>query len=221
MNQDTTQPSFPVKFRTPRFVTFVFLFFILILYSGCASFNCTRLENLLGGDTNLIQFSYTIADRLAERAMPPLVPRHPDMPILVTTFVDNNDLHQTSQFGRTLQEHIASRLVQLGYTVREMKLTNTLKIEPKSGETILSRDLTQLSDGQQAQAILAGTVSRTNRILYISARLINPVNNNIIATDDYQLCMDDNVLGMFGLQRQNDYDKPIEEPRQPFLNSIL
>ena len=202
-------------------------FFLMVLAgmfffsSGCTFFNGTRLEPLLGGNTDLIQFSYTIADHLAERAMPPLTPRHPDMPILVTTFVDNNDLQQTSHFGRVLQEHIASRFVQLGYTVRELKLTNTLHIEPKSGETILSRDLTQLSSGQQAQAILVGTISMTNRILYISARLINPVNNNILASDDYRLCMDDNILAMFGLQHRDDIDKPISEPGQPFLNSIL
>jgi TolB-like protein len=194
---------------------------MLLLQSGCSSFNGTRLENILGGKTNLIHFSYTIADHLTERALPPLVPHHPNMPILVTTFVDNNDLQQTSRFGRILQEHIASRFVQLGYTVREIKLSNTLHIEPRSGETILSRDLTQLSDGQQAQTILVGTISRTNRILYISARLINPVNSNILATDDHQLVMDDDTLAMFGLQRQSAGDNPIEEPDQPFLNSIL
>lgn len=204
-----------------RPITFVVLTCMLFFYSGCASFNCTRLETILGDKTNLIKFSYTIAEHLTQRARPPLVPRHPDMPVLVTTFVDNNDLRQTSGLGRVLQEHIASRLVQLGYTVREMKLAGTLQIEPRSGETILSRDLAQLSDGQQAQAILVGTVSRSNRILYISARLINPVNNNILATDDYQLCMDDDILALFNLQRQPQRDQPIEEPRQPYLNSIL
>ena len=213
---------FPSSSSVVPFITFVVLVCILFFYSGCASFNCTRLETILGDKTNLIQFSYTIAEHLTERARPPLVPRHPDLPVLVTTFVDNNDLQQTSRFGRALQEHVASRLVQLGYTVREIKLAGTLQIEPRSGETILSRDLAQLSGGQQqAQAILVGTISRSNRILYISARLINPVNNNILATDDYQLCMDDDILAMFDLQRQAEGDQPIAEPRQPFLNSIL
>ncbi len=208
-------------FLVARLITLAALSSMLLFFSSCASLNCTRLETLFGGDTDLIRFSYNIADHLAQRAMPPLIPRQPNMPVLVTTFVDNNDLEQTSQFGRVLQEHIASRLVQLGYTVREMKLANTLRIEPKSGETILTRDLSQLSSGQQAQAILVGTISRTDRILYISARLINPLNNNILATDDYRLCMDNNIQAMFGLQRQNDIDTPIAEPRQPFLNSIF
>lgn len=214
-------PPITFRFQLSRLIVATVLVFLLFLNNGCSSFNCTRLENILGANTNLIDFSYTIADNLAKRALPPLIPRHPEMPIIVTTFVDNNDLQQTSRFGRVLQEHITSRLVQIGYTVREMKLSNTINIEPKSGETILSRNLAQLKEGQEAQAILAGTISRTNRVLYISARLINPVNNNILATDDYQLCMDGNILAMFGLMHQNGADKSINEPEPPFLNSIL
>lgn len=197
------------------------VFMLLMAQTGCSSFNGTRLESTLGIKTNLIQFSYTIADQLAENTLPPLIRHHPDMPILITTFVDNNNLEQTSQLGRILQEHIASRFVQLGYTVREIKLSSTLNIEQKSGETILSRDLSQLKTGQQAQAILAGTYSRINRILYISARLINPTNHNILATNDYKLYMDDDILAMFESIRQPDEDKLIAEPRQPFLNSIF
>ena len=197
------------------------LLLVMLLGGGCSSFNCTKLENILGSNTNLIDFSYTIADHLVERAMPPLVPLHPDMPVLVTTPVDNNDLSRTSRFGRVLQEHITSRLVQRGYTVREVKIADSLTIEPRSGETILSRNLSHVLDGQPAQAILVGTVSRTNRILYISMRLVNPVNNNIFATDDYRLCMDDDILQMFGLKRQGDLDDPIGEPGQPLLNSVL
>jgi TolB-like protein len=213
--------SFSVHALTSKFVTTTVLIFMAFCNSGCSSFNSTPLESILGANTNLINFSYNIAENLAKRAIPPLIPRHPDMPILVTTFVDNNDLEKTSHFGRVLQEHIASRLVQLGYTVREMKLSNTLKIEPRNGETILSRDLAQLNPDQEAQAILAGTISKTNKILYISARLINPINNNILATDDYQLYMDGDILSMFGLRHQNNNEKAITEPQRPLLNSIL
>ena len=207
--------------RLSQHFTVTFLAFFLFFVCGCSSFNCTPLESILGANTNLVKFSFTIADNLVHRAMPPLIPRHPDMPILVTTFVDNNQLEKTSRFGRVLQEHITSRLVQTGYTVREIKLSSTINIKPKSGETILSRNLAQLNAEQKAQAILVGTISRTNKILYISARLVNPVNNNILATDDYQLCMDENILAMFGLMNQHGSDESISEPRQPLLNPIL
>ncbi len=194
---------------------------LLLLASGCTNLNGTRFEKILGKDADLIDFSYQIADALVERSMPPLIPRHPDMPVLVTTFVDNNDLTRTSPFGRLLQEHIASRLVQLGYTVREIKLTGTLNIEPKSGETVLSRDLAKIIGAQPTQAILAGTVARSDRELYVSARLISPENSNIIASYDHQLYMDDNILAMFGLRRQEEGGQPIVEPRQPRRFSVF
>ena len=194
---------------------------ILLILGGCANLNCTRLEGLLGGKTNLVTFSYKIAEDLVQQALPPLTPIHPEMPVLVTTFVSNSNLEKTSSFGRLLQEHITSRLVQLGYTVRELKVANHLYIEPQSGETILTRNLSQLNPNLQAQAIVVGTFTRTNRILYLSTRLVNPSNNNIISSNDYKLCMDDDILAMFGLQRQMDDTHSISEPPQPFLNKIL
>jgi len=208
------------SFTRPTF-TLLFLFLLTIFLTHCTFFNGTRFEDTLGSDTNLIKFSYTIADNLIESAIPPLVPRHPDMPILVTTFVDNNDLKKTSKFGRILQEHISSRLVQLGYTVREIKMASTLSIVAQHGETILSRDLSLLGKTQDAQAILVGTISHTNRTMYISSRFINPGNNNIVATDDSKLIMDDNVLAMFGMKRVDKNNDTIEEPSQPLLNSVL
>lgn len=194
---------------------------LLVLFCGCSSFNCTRLEQVLGGETNLIKFSYKIADNLIETALPPLIPRDPTMPIIVTTFVDNNRLEQTSRFGRILQEHISSRLVQQGYTVKEIKLADTMSIEQQSGETILSRNLSKLNGTLEAQAILIGTLSRAKRTLYISTRLVNPANSVVIASDDYKLCIDDRIMETLGLQYQGNGTSTIQEPSQPRLNSVL
>lgn len=199
----------------------VLILFLLFQPACSSTVNHTPVENYIGLDTNLVTLSYKIAENLVERTLPPLVPNHPDMPILVTTFVDNNDLTKTSKFGRVVQEHIGSRLVQLGYTVREIKMASTLTIEPKAGETILSRDLAQIGGEHEAQAILVGTISRSERILYISARLINPANNNILATDDYRLRMDDNLLAMFGLRQPDDIDSGVREPSRSLINRIF
>lgn len=197
-------------------MTFATLWTFIAL-SGCSEFNGTRLEKYVGGETNLIKFSYKIAEHLTERAMPPLVPYNNELPLLVTTFVDNNDLAKTSHFGRVLQEHISSRLVQLGYTVKELKLADSLKIQTKSGETILTRDLSKIKDVQQVQAILVGTISRSSRVLYISTRMINPNDATILSSDDFRLVMDDNILAMFGLQRTSISDDPVSEPHRPFF----
>ena len=206
---------------TRPFGSFVTILILIFLLSGCSSFNCTRLENLLGGDVNLITLAEKITDNLVEDALPPLIPRHPDLPILTSTFVCNDNLEETSRFGRLLQEYIGARLVQLGYTVREIKLRDTMQINPGSGEKMLSRDLSQITADQPAQATLVGTYSLNNRTLYISTRLVNPVNKNILSAHSYRLCMDDNLLAMFGLQREMEDKETIEAPSKSILNKIF
>jgi hypothetical protein len=97
-------------------------------------------------------------------------------------------------------------------------------MQEQSGETMLSRNLQELNDKQSlsAQAVLVGTYTYTNRIMYISARLINPKTRNIISSYDYRLCMDDNVLAMFGLKRQpTDSGDEVDSPRDSLINRIF
>jgi TolB-like protein len=207
----------------PHSSTLTFRLTLLILLSftlsSCSSFNCTPLEKHLGAEENLITLAKYITNGLTNQAFPPLMPMQPDLPILVTTFVNNDNLKETSRFSRILQEHITSRLVQLHYTAKEIKLRETLLMQEQSGETMLSRNLQELQTDQSlsAQAILVGTYSYTNRVMYISARLVNPKNRNIISTYDYRLCMDDNILAMFGLRLPppNPGSLPSDEVDQP------
>ncbi len=194
------------------------------LLTGCSSFNCTRLEQQLGAEQNLITLAAQITDNLTQDALPPLMSRQPDLPILTTTFVNNDNLKETSRFGRILQEHITSRLVQLNYTVKEIKLRQTLLMQEQSGETMLSRNLRDLDAKQSlaAQAILVGTYSYTDRVMYISARLINPKDRTIISSYDYRLCMDDNILAMFGLKRQpSSSSDEVDPPRKSLINTLF
>lgn len=195
---------------------------LLFGLTSCSTFNCTRFEKYLGAEQNLINLSHTIAEDLTSTAFPPLAPRNPNKPILTTTFVHNDDLKQTSKLGRILQEHLSSRLVQLRYTVQEIKLRSNLLIEPQSGETMLSRHIQNLRGNHKAQAVLVGTISFTNRTMYISTRLVNPVSTNIIASKDYKICMDDSILAMYGLQRvSGECEDCVDEPAQPLLNKIF
>ena len=192
--------------RLARWPLFVFVVFAV---AACARFNGTSMEDLLGQETDVVKLAYTAADTLAENAMPPLSPRDPDMPILTTTFVDNNDLKKTNQFGRAVQEHMTSRFVQLGYQVREIKLADSLDINPRQGETILSRDLRRLSPNVKAQAILVGTFSRAGHTLYVSTRLIDPADGSIMASTDYRLRIDATLESM------------IAEPAPPVASQLV
>lgn len=189
--------------------------------SSCASLNCTSLESLLGGQADLVQLSYEIADGLISSAMPPLIPNAPEMPVLLTTFTNNNSLEHTSRLGLLLQEQIGSRLVQQGYAVREIRMQQSLDIAPRAGETMLSRELEKLAKTQEAQAVVVGTYSRTDRRLYISARLVNPVDRTILASNDYRICLDKEMLELLDLRLNKGDSTAVPEPSQPFLNRFF
>ena len=211
----------PTKHRIMHSNTIRAFLIVLLLLPGCSVFNETRFEKSLGRDVNLINYSYDIADDLLSSSFPPLVPRQRDMTILTTTFVDANNLPQTSHFGRILQDNIGSRFVQRGYSVKEIRLRKELLIQEGSGETMLSRNLSLLEQHQQAQVVLVGTVSHVQRTMYITARLVNPRDNSIVASRSYRLFMDRNVLAMFNLRAGSESNEMIKAPSEPLMNSVL
>jgi len=198
------------------------LCFLLVVLGGCSSFQADGLTQIFAPRENLIDVAYEIAEELERQAYPPLLPRHPQQPLLTTTFVSNDNLDETSQFSRIMQEHLTSRFVQRGYTVREVKLRNELEVAPLSGEKILSRNIADLQPQQKAQAVAVGTYSIANRVIYISARLIDPVNANILSSVDRRLRMDATLMAMFGL-RPNGGERMnlIAEPRHSFMTRML
>ena len=195
---------------------------MFLMLSGCATFNNTKLEGLLGTNENLIDLAYTIAEDLERQAYPPLTQRNQDLPILITTFANNHNLTETSQFSRILQEHLTSRFVQMGYAVREIKLQKKLHIQPGVGEKMLSRQLEDIQPNQSAQALTVGTYALTNSNVYISARLINPENGNIVSSVDYSIPMNTEMIAMFGIHHTANIPvDPVEEPRASFMTRLL
>lgn len=172
---------------------------LLLLAQGCSNFNGTRLEPVLGGDVNLVRLGDQVAETLIKYAMPPLLPRQPSQPVLIATLVNNDDLADTTTFGRSFQNNIAAGFVDRGYTVKEVKLRRDMLVKREKGEFMLTRDLREMAGKQNAQAIVVGTYAMANRVMYLSVRLVNPVDQAIRAAYEDRLTLDENSLKMLGL----------------------
>lgn len=193
--------------------------FLLFSFTGCSRLNCTRLEKLLGGDVNLISLGRDIADELIGGSFPPLIPRQPEQPVLVTTLANNDNLQDSSSFGRSLQNAVAAEFVRRGYSVNEVKLRGDVSINAGEGEFMLTRDLDELQGKQRAQAVVVGTYTMANRVMYLSVRLVNPGNGSIRSVYEQRICLDENSLRMLGLQLDEDDD--VEAPNEPLLDKFL
>jgi len=201
------------------FVIFILSLVLVTSLAGCSRLNCTRLETLLGGDINLVTLGKDIGVDLISQSFPPLRPRQPEQPVLVTTLVSNDNLNKSSSFGRSLQNSIAAEFVRQGFAVKEVKLRRNVVVNFAEGEFMLTRDLGALQGIQRAQAVVVGTYTMANRMMYLSVRLVKAGDGSIRSVYEKRICLDANSLRMLGLEM--DEDDGVDAPRGSWLDKVL
>ena len=164
------------------------LFFILILTAmlssyGCSSYSSRPTPHIVKG--NLVSIGYQVADRLISN-LKQLI--NSEDSIVVATFVNVDNLNESSTFGRIISEQIASRFSQRGYKVKEVKFRqDTIFMQEGEGEFLLSRDLRVISEKHDASAVVVGTYGEAYNEMYVSARIINPSNGLLVSSCDFGL----------------------------------
>ncbi|MDD2883701.1 MAG: FlgO family outer membrane protein [Dechloromonas sp.] len=117
-------------------------------------------------------------------------------PFLVATLAQIDRLEQSSTFGRIISEQIVSRLTQGGVRVVEMKLRNGVYMKRNEGEFMLTREIREVANAHQAQAVVIGTYAESASMVHVSLKLVDPSSSLILAAHDYALPMDRQVRSM-------------------------
>jgi len=151
---------------------------------------CMYVKASMKLDENMITKDYEAVDILLDTVTPPLMPKER---VLVASFVNVDNMENTTTFGRTISEHYASRLAQHDLGVIEMKLRKSVFIKEEGGEFMLSRDIKELSTTHNAAVVFVGTYSIARYLVYVSARAISVETNTILASYDYKLPIGENV----------------------------
>jgi TolB-like protein len=138
--------------------------------------------------------SYQAVDRMLS-AIPAGRRLPKERPILVATLV-NIDTLAGSRLGRTLSEHLSTRLTKNGYRVIELKLRDSIFIKQAEGELMLSRELREISRSHEAQAVLVGTYSESSGRVYVTVKLVGAADAAVITAEDYLLPIDANVRAL-------------------------
>jgi TolB-like protein len=118
-----------------------------------------------------------------------------DRAVLVATLVDIDKL-AGSRLGRTLSEHLSTRLTKNGYKVMELKLRDTIFVKQSEGELMLSREIREIGKNHEAQALLVGTYSESRGRVYVTIRLVSAADGTVISAHDYLLPIDANVRAL-------------------------
>ncbi len=119
------------------------------------------------------------------------------LPILSTSFVNLDELKETSAFGRLMGVRVASRFSQHGYRIVELRLgKGSVMIQEKNGALVLSKETARLDGSHDAQAIIVGTYSLGENRAYISAKIVGIRDNTVISSYDFSMRMDETLKGL-------------------------
>ena len=147
----------------------------------------TPIPRQINVDVDLIRMSHSVADALVAELRKNHPSFHQRKPILVTSFVNRNDLDSSSELGVLVSDHVGSRFTQQGYRVVEPRLRSDLAIRKGQGEFILSRDINKLSADNKAYAVVVGSYTETKSILDFTARLVQIKDRQVLASVDAKI----------------------------------
>ena len=114
--------------------------------------------------------------------------------IIVSSFVDVNDLTQSSALGRMLSQQFSSQFVHSQFEVVELLLRKNIYIsEQNNGEFMLSRDVKKLSSQYQASAIVVGTYAVGFDTVFVTAKVVDVATNRILSAIVFSIPLDNNT----------------------------
>ena len=173
----------------------VYVIPLALLAAGCADQSRVRTDPTYEAAVNnlFIPTNYRAAEALLIQAQASLVQ---DVPLIVTTVVDINDLEKSSALGRTISEMISAQFTRSGYRTVEMKFRSTVYIRRTQGELSLTREIKELAQSYNAQAVLVGTYSMSRDFVYVNLKVIRPGDNIVLAAHYYTLPNDTNISGL-------------------------
>ncbi|MBU0729166.1 MAG: hypothetical protein KKE17_02525 [Proteobacteria bacterium] len=113
--------------------------------------------------------------------------------LIMTTMVNIDDLYQTSRFGRTLTESLATRMFNHGFGVVDVRKTSELLIRDDKGEFMLSRDAQLIAREHDAEAVVAGTYSLTPNSVIINVRMFDAGTQDVLSVAGLELQRSNNI----------------------------
>lgn len=108
-------------------------------------------------------------------------------PLVVATFVDIDNLEDSSTFGRILSEQLISELSMKGYNVMELRHSPTINVLVKEGEFALSREIKRIHKDRNVAGVVVGTYVSSNERVYVNARLLDPKSSLVVSAGSVEM----------------------------------
>lgn len=116
--------------------------------------------------------------------------------LVIASFVDVHQLKPTN-FGRIISEQTSAVFTRHGYTMKELKLRDSIGVVEGGGlDELLSRNLDHIAKAHDVQAVVVGSYATSRDFVYLNVKVIHPGSNTVLAVEDYTLPRDANMRRM-------------------------
>ena len=180
----------------------------LVLFSSFLALfltSCTH-KNLINGTNYFHSLVSELVDDSAKK-----IKSHTmiDDIVLVSDFVNLDNLKNRSELGFLLSDILKDRLVSLNILVREVEFGKEFELGP-SGFNVLTRNQSKIISNKvkEERYAVVGTYSITSRSLNLFIKLIDIRTGNILASSYERTGIDEEILGL----ERNAETTPVMRP---------
>lgn len=117
-------------------------------------------------------------------------------PIVITTFVNLDNLRETSRLGRLLSENLMHEMHVRRWSIVDFRLVSNLLIT-ESGEFSLARDMKKIKETYRVGGIVTGTYLITNDTVMVNARFMDTDTGMVLSTGQVAIPTEGNELLLY------------------------
>ena len=184
-------------FKKLRVFRFYLSLILLTLFLG----SCGAYKDPVSKNTN---FDSMINDMVKKSAIKIKKNVAYDEVVLVSDFVNLDNLKNRSQLGFLLSNLLKDRLSSLDVIVKEIELGKEFEFGP-SGFNLLTREKNRiLSDNVKSRYAVVGTYSISNKSLNLFIKLIDINSGNILSSSFARTDLDSEILDLEGISQNRD-----------------
>ncbi|MGJ0377705.1 FlgO family outer membrane protein [Aliarcobacter cryaerophilus] len=184
-------------FKNLRVFRFYLSLILLTLFLG----SCGAYKDPVSKNTN---FDSMLNDMVKKSAMKIKKNVAYDEVVLVSDFVNLDNLKNRSQLGFLLSNLLKDRLSSLDVIVKEIELGKEFEFGP-SGFNLLTREKNRiLSDNVKSRYAVVGTYSISNKSLNLFIKLIDINSGNILSSSFARTDLDSEILDLEGISQNRD-----------------
>jgi len=111
-------------------------------------------------------------------------------PMVVTTFVNLDNMKETSSLGRLIAENLIHELQVRGWKVFDIRLAKDIVVKPQ-GEFSITRDIRNIRNYYRVNSVISGTYAITSNSVIVNARIIDVKSGVVVSTGQIILPIED------------------------------